>query len=85
MGHFFFSGNRSQHEDEACRHHFFTGKEPLQYFLADERSIECPFQGKFVASQSSVSNTPAGKYKSDTVIPNNLRQSSKLLRIKKNK
>ena len=58
-GSLFISGNRSRHEDEACRHHFFTGKEPLQYFLADERSIECPFHGKFVANPQNT-NTAMG-------------------------
>ena len=48
-----FTGNRSRHEDEACRHHFFTGQETPQYLLADGNSIECPFHGKFVEQEQT--------------------------------
>ena len=45
------SGNRSRHEEEACRHHFFSGKEAAEYLLADGKSIDCPFYGKFVEEE----------------------------------
>ena len=44
-------GNRSRHEEEACRHHFFSGKEAAEYLLADGKSIDCPFYGKFVEEE----------------------------------
>lgn len=44
-------GNRSRHEEEACRHHFFSGKEAPEYLLADGKSIDCPFYGKFVEEE----------------------------------
>ena len=49
----YISGNRSRNEDEACRHHFFTGRERPIYLLADGNSIECPFHGKFVEKPTS--------------------------------
>ena len=70
-------GNRSRHEDEACRHHFFSGKEAPEYLLADGKSIDCPFYGKFVEEKAEdrqntrmVSyNTAAGKILDTNKIP----------------
>ena len=47
-------GNRSRHEEEACRHHFFSGKEAAEYLLADGKSIDCPFYGKFVEKKQKI-------------------------------
>lgn len=45
---FFFAGNRSRHADEACSNHFFSREtQPLKYMLADGKSEDCPFNGRF--------------------------------------